>query len=71
MNEERRNELLKDALDALEGDRSAHYKVGFVTVAIRQALELPLVKDDDGAPYCSAGHRTKASCDCGPIASNE
>lgn len=25
----------------------------------------------DGAPYCSAGHRTKASCDCGPIAANE
>lgn len=25
----------------------------------------------DGAPYCSYGHRTKASCDCGPIADNE
>jgi hypothetical protein len=25
----------------------------------------------DGAPYCSYGHKTKESCDCGPIASNE
>lgn len=25
----------------------------------------------DGAPYCSYGHKTKASCDCGPIADNE
>lgn len=25
----------------------------------------------DGAPYCSYGHKTKASCDCGPIAENE
>jgi hypothetical protein len=26
---------------------------------------------DDDAPYCSYGHRTKESCDCEPIASNE
>lgn len=25
----------------------------------------------DGAPYCSYGHKTKESCDCGPIADNE
>lgn len=25
----------------------------------------------DPTPYCSYGHRTKASCDCGPIAENE
>lgn len=27
--------------------------------------------DDDPTPYCSYGHKTKAQCDCGPIASNE
>lgn len=27
--------------------------------------------EPDGAPYCSYGHRTKAQCDCGPIAANE
>jgi hypothetical protein len=27
--------------------------------------------DYDGAPYCSYGHRTRESCDCGPIAENE
>lgn len=25
----------------------------------------------DPTSYCSYGHKTKASCDCGPIASNE
>jgi hypothetical protein len=25
----------------------------------------------DPTPYCSYGHRSAASCDCGPIASNE
>lgn len=25
----------------------------------------------DPSPYCSYGHKTQASCDCGPIASNE
>lgn len=25
----------------------------------------------DGAPYCNAGHKSAASCDCGPIADNE
>jgi hypothetical protein len=25
----------------------------------------------DGAPYCSFGHKTKADCDCPPIAANE
>lgn len=30
------------------------------------------VKDTyDPTPYCSAGHRTKAQCDCGQIADNE
>jgi len=28
-------------------------------------------EDADPTPYCSYGHKTKASCDCGPIASNE
>lgn len=28
-------------------------------------------EQDDPSPYCSYGHRTQASCDCGPIASNE
>ncbi len=27
--------------------------------------------DYDPTPYCSYGHKTKASCDCGPIAENE
>lgn len=26
---------------------------------------------DDGAPYCPFGHRTKAACACEPIARNE
>lgn len=25
----------------------------------------------DPSPYCSFGHKTKASCDCEPIADNE
>lgn len=25
----------------------------------------------DGAPYCSYGHKTKADCNCPPIADNE
>lgn len=25
----------------------------------------------DGAPYCSYGHKTKADCNCGPIAAND
>lgn len=27
--------------------------------------------DYDPTPYCSYGHKTKAQCDCGPIAENE
>lgn len=29
------------------------------------------LQEFDGAPYCSYGHKTKAQCDCGPIANNE
>lgn len=34
-------------------------------------LKCKLDVDSDEAPYCSYGHKTKASCDCGQIASNE
>jgi hypothetical protein len=27
--------------------------------------------DRDPTPWCSYGHRTRAQCDCGPIADNE
>lgn len=27
--------------------------------------------EDDPSPWCSYGHKTEASCDCGPIAENE
>jgi hypothetical protein len=28
-------------------------------------------REDDPAPYCSYGHRTRESCDCESIAENE
>lgn len=42
--------------------------------AIQQAIEdwIDVARDNyDPTPYCSYGHKTKASCDCGPIAANE
>jgi len=30
-----------------------------------------MVDNYDPTPYCSYGHRTKAQCDCEPIADNE
>lgn len=38
--------------------------------ATLKALE-QIHRDYDGATYCSHGHKTKASCDCEPIAANE
>jgi hypothetical protein len=48
----------------------------FITTVRRKALEAleelePEADDYDPSPYCSYGHMTKASCDCGPIARNE
>lgn len=51
---------------------------GFVTDERTKALaqaELDflrsLLPESDPARYCSYGHKTKAQCDCGPIAENE
>lgn len=41
-----------------------------VAAHLRKALR-DSAADYDGAPYCSHGHPTKASCDCPPIAANE
>jgi hypothetical protein len=41
------------------------------TVLELVAAAIKALDDYDGAPYCPAGHRTKASCDCGDIADNE
>ena len=41
---------------------------------IQQAVEdwIETARDNyDPTPYCSAGHKDAAHCDCGPIANNE
>jgi hypothetical protein len=38
--------------------------------AIQEAIE-NFIENYDPTPYCSYGHMTKESCDCGPIAENE
>jgi len=50
------------------------YSLGTASYAFHNATlkALEQINDNyDGAPYCSAGHKTKAACDCGPIADNE
>lgn len=49
-------------------------KVGAMEAHINTALShlgVEAASADDGAPYCSLGHPTKASCDCPPPAANE
>jgi hypothetical protein len=51
-----------------EGNRHALARV------IQQAVEneiASMADNYDPTPYCSYGHRTKAACDCGPIAAND
>jgi hypothetical protein len=42
-----------------------------VKPAPREWARQYLCSDFDPTPYCSAGHPSKATCDCGPIADNE
>lgn len=43
---------------------------GSIQTLIEGAIEYAR-SNYDPAPYCSAGHRSRESCDCGPIAENE
>ena len=36
-----------------------------------ELVEKEFLRNYDPSPYCIAGHKTKASCDCGPIADND
>lgn len=49
------------------GDEFPHTSLGL----IEDVIEAVMASNTDPAPYCSYGHRSKATCDCGPIAENE
>lgn len=38
---------------------------------VSDVIEDLMTEAFDPAPYCSYGHRSAATCDCGPIAENE
>lgn len=53
-----------------------HHVTGAIERGEKQAIESVTAKhtkgeDEDQTPWCSYGHKTKAECDCGPIAEND
>lgn len=54
-----------------DGNAQVIYLEPGVYAALERFAESLRKPPDDGAPYCSYGHKTKASCDCEPIADNE
>lgn len=58
----------------IEEQLEAHLENEFPDVSwtlVNDVIEDVLLDNFDPAPYCSYGHRSKATCDCGPIAENE
>jgi hypothetical protein len=71
-------EVIRNAVAACDAaEQKAYRELNEKLTKIReqkqQLLALTHQPEDeaDHSPYCSYGHKTKAQCDCGPIAENE
>lgn len=65
-------ELAEHFLDEDFGSRANYADIVHrLALGIQQTVEDFCEDLNDPTPWCSYGHMTKASCDCGPIADNE